>query len=69
MNLTQEQKIKLDAAIDKWLDAHRDEYIEDVKKVCRVRSVSGEAVGVLPFGEGCKVLLDLALQMSEEYGF
>ncbi|MBR6608413.1 MAG: Sapep family Mn(2+)-dependent dipeptidase [Oscillospiraceae bacterium] len=69
MNLTQEQKIKLDAAIDKWLDAHRDEYIEDVKKVCRVRSVSGEAVGDLPFGEGCKEMLDMALQLSEEYGF
>ena len=30
MNLTQEQKEKLNAQLDQWVEGHREEYIKDV---------------------------------------
>lgn len=69
MNLTEEQKKKLNAELDKWIDSHRDEYIRDVTAVCKIRSVSSTPVGDKPFGEGCYEMLMTAFQLAESYGF
>ena len=45
MNLTQAQKEKLNAELDRWVESHREEYIKDVSDLCRIRSVSEEPVG------------------------
>ena len=44
MNLTQAQKEKLNAELDRWVESHREEYIKDVSDLCRIRSVSEEPV-------------------------
>ena len=69
MTLTKEQKEKLNAELDQWVEAHREEYIKDVSDLCRIRSVSEEAVGDKPFGEGCYETLMASFRLAESYGF
>ena len=69
MNLTQEQKEKLNAQLDQWIEDHREEYIKDVSDLCRIRSVSEEAAGDKPFGEACHEMLMASFRLAESYGF
>lgn len=69
MNLTNEQKEKLNAALDQWVEEHREEYIKDVSDLCRIRSVSEEMPGDKPFGEGCYEMLMASFKLAESYGF
>ena len=69
MTLTKEQKEKLNAELDQWVEAHREEYIKDVSDLCRIRSVSEEAVGDKPCGEGCYEMLMASFRLAESYGF
>ena len=69
MNLTQAQKEKLNAELDRWVESHREEYIKDVSDLCRIRSVSEEPVGDKPFGEGCYEMLMASFKLAESYGF
>ena len=69
MNLTQEQKEKLNAQLDQWVEGHREEYIKDVSDLCRIRSVSEEAAGDKPFGEACHEMLMASFRLAESYGF
>lgn len=69
MNLTQAQKEKLNAELDRWVESHREEYIKDVSDLCRIRSVSEEPVGDKPFGDGCYEMLMASFKLAESYGF
>lgn len=51
--------------------AHRQEFIDDISEVCRIRSVSimNKQDPEKPFGAACRQMLDKALEMSGRYGF
>ena len=61
--------MKKDERIVSWMDSHRDELLEDLKTVCRVDSVSGEAVEGAPYGPGPKKAMETAMAMCQGYGF
>ncbi len=69
MSMTKQEKEKLTAVLDTWVDSHREEYIQDVTALCRIRSVSGEPEGDMPFGAGCHQMLMESLRLAESYGF
>ncbi|WP_300348771.1 dipeptidase PepV [Clostridium sp.] len=51
------------------IDELRDELIESVQGIIRIKSVEGEAKEGMPFGEGVSKSLEYALKVSEELGF
>ena len=55
--------------IDAYIDAHRQELIEDVCELCRINSEKMPAEEDMPFGPGPAECLDTALDMAEGYGF
>ncbi len=55
--------------IEAWVDAHRDEFIEDLKTLCRIRSVTGEPEENAPYGPGPARALAKAMEMCAGYGF
>ena len=55
--------------ISQWVDAHREEMIEDIKKLVRIRSDRGEAQPGMPYGEGPAAALKAALELAAGYGF
>ena len=71
--MTASEKQKLGEQLDRWIPTIREEFLRDVSKLCRIRSVSeakDEFVpGDKPYGEGCYLVLMEALKMAGEYGF
>lgn len=56
--------------IDRFLDVYRTEYLDDIMKLIRIRSVSvPSSGGKYPFGDGCAQVLDTALSLGKEMGF
>ena len=55
--------------IETWIDAHREEFLEDLKALCRIRSVTGEPAENAPYGVGPAKALAKALEMCAGYGF
>jgi len=55
--------------IEKYIDDHRDEMVEDIIRLCSINSQRSEYVEGAPFGEGPKRALTLALNLAEKYGF
>ena len=55
--------------ISAWVDAHKDEMLEDICELCRVNSEKMPAEEDMPFGPGTAECLDMALDMAEGYGF
>lgn len=55
--------------IDKYIDAHRQEMIEDICELCRINSERMEAEEDMPFGPGAAECLDAALDLAEGYEF
>lgn len=55
--------------IARWVDAHREELLEDLKTLCRIRSVAGEPTENAPYGEGPDEALRAAMAMCGGYGF
>lgn len=62
---------KLYDDVDQWAADHRQEFIDDISEVCRIRSVSimNKQDPEKPFGAACRQMLDKALEMSSRYGF
>ena len=56
------------AMIEEWIDAHQDEMIEDLKTLCRIRSVTGEPAEHAPYGPGPAAALHKAMELCEGYG-
>ena len=55
--------------IEGFIDAHKDEMIEDICTLCRINSEKKPYVEGKPFGEGAFEALQAALAMAEGYGF
>lgn len=55
--------------IEKYIDEHKDEMVEDIKRLCAINSERSEYVEGAPFGDGPRKALVLALDMAEKYGF
>ena len=55
--------------IDAWMNAHEDELLEDLKTLCRIRSVAGEPEENAPYGQGPAKALGKAMELCERYGF
>ncbi len=54
--------------VDRWLDEHKDEMTDTLKRLVSIRSIE-EKGGATPFGEGVTACLNEALKISEEMGF
>lgn len=59
----------MNQAVEQWLEAHRDELVADISRICAVNSVKGACEEGKPFGPGPFEALELALSMCEGYGF
>lgn len=55
--------------ISQWVEAHREEFLEDIKALVRIRSDRGEPKPGAPFGEGPNNALTKALEIAGGYGF
>lgn len=55
--------------IEAWVEAHADELIEDLKTLCRIRSVRGEPEAGAPYGPGPARALAKAMELCGSYGF
>lgn len=55
--------------IERYMDAHRDEMIEDICRLCRINSEKMPYIEGKPFGAGAFDALQSALAMAEGYGF
>ncbi len=56
-------------AISRWVEAHRDEFLRDVCRLVRIKSVTGEAEEGKPFGPGPAAALEESLRICSEHGF
>lgn len=56
-------------ALDQWLEEHREEMVQDIMRLCRVRSVRGDSAPGMPYGEGPAKALEEALSMARDMGF
>ena len=52
-----------------WMEAHREEMLEDLKALCRIPSVTGEPAENAPYGAGPAKALAAAMEMCRGYGF
>ena len=55
--------------LDAYIDAHKEDMLEDLKTLVRIDSQKGEAQPGKPFGEGPAKVLDTAEAMLKKYGF
>lgn len=55
--------------IDAFIDAHREDMLEDICELCRINSEKMPAEEDMPYGPGAAECLDVALDMAEGYGF
>ena len=55
--------------IDELIEKHREDFLEDLRKLIAVRSVQGEAKENAPFGEGPRKALEVALEIARKMGF
>ncbi|MBQ3077044.1 MAG: Sapep family Mn(2+)-dependent dipeptidase [Clostridia bacterium] len=55
--------------IDEWLNAHRDDMVNEIMELTRIPSVRSEAKPGAPFGENCRKAVDAAKELCERHGF
>ena len=55
--------------LDAYIDAHKEDMLEDLKTLVRIDSQKGEGKPGKPFGEGPAKVLDTAEEMLKKYGF
>ena len=60
---------ELVAKIDKWIENHRDEFVEDVVRMVRIKSVAQQDSPVKPYGPGCREALHAMLDLGKKHGF
>lgn len=56
-------------AIEKYIENHREEMLEDIKTLCRINSEKMSYQEGMPYGAGACQALEQALSMAESYGF
>lgn len=66
-----ESEQKLLKRVEKWLDEHEEELVQELETWVGIPSVSkaSEAKEGAPFGEKCAEVLELALKRGKEFGF
>lgn len=55
--------------IEAYLEAHKEEMLEDICTLCRINSEKSPYKEGMPYGEGNFHVLETALEMAEKYGF
>lgn len=60
---------ELNDKIDKFIDHYKNKIILDICELVKIKSVSEDNTDTLPFGEGCRKVLDKALKISSDMGF
>ena len=55
--------------IEEYIDAHRQEMLEDICTLCRINSERSSYQKGKPYGDGPSRALSAALSMAEQYGF
>lgn len=55
--------------INDYIESHKEQLLEDLMTMIRVKSDKGEAEPDMPYGKGPKKALDTAHKMLSEYGF
>ena len=55
--------------IEEYFNIHKDEMINDIFKLIKIRSDKGEAKDGMPFGEGPAKALEEGLKIADELGF
>ena len=55
--------------VNKWIDEHLDEYIEDLKDFVSINSVQDSYEQGKPFGDGPFDALNFAIDLADKYGF
>jgi len=62
---------KLEVLLDKWLEEHKEEMIEELGKWVNHPSVSRADLAApgAPYGPDCRKMLDFALERGKHYGF
>ena len=55
--------------IEAYMEAHKQEMIDDICTLCRINSEKMAYSEGKPFGEGTFAALQMALSMAERYGF
>lgn len=60
---------ELNARVDAWFHAHRDELVADLKELLRCPSVSDPTSDVKPYGPGCRQAIDTMARLAEKNGF
>ena len=55
--------------IDKWVDDHTEQMLEDLKTLIRIPSVTGEPKSGMPYGEMPAKAVRAMQDMMERYGF
>lgn len=58
----------IQGSIRAWVEARRGQYLQDVKRLVDIESVSGPAREGMPFGEGPDRALQEALRIAAEHG-
>ena len=61
--------LQYDAKIRAWIEAHKEEFIEDLFSLCRIPSVRGEAEENAPYGKECARALQASADLFAKHGF
>lgn len=51
-----------------WINSRRDDFIADLQRIVRVKSISEPGSAIAPFGQGCRDALDEMLAICRERG-
>ncbi len=63
------RQMTIQEKISKWVETRRDDYLRDVSRLVSIKSVAGEAMEGMPFGEGPAAALAEAMKIAGEQGF
>ncbi len=55
--------------IEEFIDAHRQEMVDDICRLCRINSERSGYQEGMPYGKGASMALSEALGLAERYGF
>lgn len=55
--------------VNKWIDDHKEELLNDIKELCSIPSVNSDPEGDMPFGKKPYRALSKALELCKSYGF
>ncbi len=59
----------LDDKINKFIEKHKEAFVKDICDLVSIKSVAVEDTHMPPYGEGCRQVLDKALEISKRMGF